>query len=199
MSKGVFRGEGQSLTHVKSLSIWSPKPGVSTTVREMRMPSSSSSASMSAGSAEGDGWEARGYARRTDSDRVDANSCLEVGLLWRDALLVLQDGLFAQRVDKGSPTGARLACCCAEQRLESVGSLHKGGARAGRGKGEGPKAARPGRLCSSPTTIRVKPRAFLTALRRPPNVDPGPLILGSAAEAIEVRRILTTGRGAGGS
>lgn len=30
--------------HVYSLSIWSPKPGVSTTVREMRTPSSSSSA-----------------------------------------------------------------------------------------------------------------------------------------------------------
>jgi hypothetical protein len=31
--------------YVNSLSIWSPKPGVSTTVREMRTPSSSSSAS----------------------------------------------------------------------------------------------------------------------------------------------------------
>lgn len=40
MTSGRVR---QILTHVKSLSIWSPNPGVSTTVKEMRMPSSSSS------------------------------------------------------------------------------------------------------------------------------------------------------------
>jgi hypothetical protein len=39
----------------------------------------------------------------------------------------------------------------------------------------------------------VNPRAFFTALRLPPKVDPGPLILGSAAEAVEVRRMV--GRG----
>lgn len=43
MTSGLVR---QILTHVKSLSIWSPNPGVSTTVKEMRMPSSSSSVDM---------------------------------------------------------------------------------------------------------------------------------------------------------
>lgn len=44
--KKGWRGWGMARSHLASLSTWSPKPGVSTIVREMRVPSSSSSSSV---------------------------------------------------------------------------------------------------------------------------------------------------------
>lgn len=69
--------------------------------------------------------------RRTDRDGVDADSGLDVRLLGRDALLVFEDGLLAQRIDKGRPAGARLACT-SEQRIPKQVS---GGKRCERGFG----------------------------------------------------------------
>lgn len=90
---------GREDTHLASLSMRSPNPGVSTMVREMRVPSSSSSVYLSMGDpAIGSG---RGDSRRTDGQGLDLDALLLVGRVGVIAVLVVEDGLSAEGVDKG--------------------------------------------------------------------------------------------------
>lgn len=90
-------------THVNSLSILSPNPGVSTIVREMRTPSSSSS------EENGQTRSPQGRDRRllTDIDGLDPDALFDVSSIWVIADLVCDDFRLAKRVDKSRASRAR--------------------------------------------------------------------------------------------
>ena len=92
-------------TYANSLSMLSPKPGVSTMVSAMRTPSSSSSEDRQSA------WQrVRKRGSLTDVDGLDADALLNVGLLRVVRVLVLEHAALAQRVDERCPSGARRAC-----------------------------------------------------------------------------------------
>lgn len=101
------RVSGPGYTHLASLSIRSPKPGVSTIVREMRVPSSSSSVHLSTGVLASIGKKG-GCAgtRRTDGQGLDLDTLLDMGRVRVIAVLMSEDGLVAEGVDEGGS-----ACC----------------------------------------------------------------------------------------
>lgn len=95
------------LHYLASLSIWSPNPGVSTMVSEMRVPSSSSSSS--------DKIESVNYSlvhalstpaprAPTNCDGLDLHALLDMGDRRVIRVLVLQNLLAAQSVDEGCPS-----------------------------------------------------------------------------------------------
>jgi hypothetical protein len=86
--------------YLASLSISSPKPGVSTIVREMRVPSSSSSSSVQDISICPRLEALAETARHTDSDGLDLDTLLGSSIADIVALLVLEDVLAAERVDE---------------------------------------------------------------------------------------------------
>ena len=93
----------EDMTYLASLSIWSPKPGVSTMVSEMRVPSSSSSVCSLARLL--CVWPL--MRRHTNDGRVDLNALLEVSYCWVVGLLVLEHLLAAEGVDESGPASAR--------------------------------------------------------------------------------------------
>ena len=116
----------------------SPKPGVSTTVREMRTLSSSSSADAREGRTWGD------TSRRTDVNGLDADALFEVRILGSIDDLVRQDIRLAEGVHERRATSSRFTC----GRL-----LH---------------CVRLSTRANAPTTIRVNAIPFdLFPLRRP--------------------------------
>ena len=91
-------------TYVNSLSMLSPKPGVSTIVNEILTPSSSSSAS----STNFSGHSTRRYVVvLTDGDGLDSDALLDVCSLWIVANLVWEDLRLAECVYKRRATSSR--------------------------------------------------------------------------------------------
>jgi hypothetical protein len=90
------------ISYLASLSIWSPKPGVSTIVREIRVPSSSNSSSGGFISFPSD--MNRFIATRTNSDGLDSDTLFKVGVGRIICILSLEDLLPAQCVHESSPT-----------------------------------------------------------------------------------------------
>jgi hypothetical protein len=91
-------------THANSLSMLSPKPGVSTTLRAIRTPSSSNSACTYArqpGTHHSDSG-----STRTDAVGLDADALLNVGVGGVAGLLVAEDVGLAQGVHEGGAAGA---------------------------------------------------------------------------------------------
>jgi hypothetical protein len=81
----------QCLSYLASLSIWSPKPGVSTMVKEMRVPSSSNSSS-----ARYQHLYRLVYHRicmRTNGDGFDSDTLLDVGVCSIISILSLENFL----------------------------------------------------------------------------------------------------------
>lgn len=97
------------VTYLASLSIWSPNPGVSTMVSEMRVPSSSSSARKSQRAChDGIRMAMMATARpRTNCDGLDLNTLLDMRGGWVVGVLVSEDLLAAEGVDKGCPASPR--------------------------------------------------------------------------------------------
>jgi hypothetical protein len=89
-------------TYLASLSTWSPNPGVSTMVSEMRVPSSSSSGTGSANCAAND----NPLSRHTDGDGLDLDALLNVCRGGVVRLLMLEDLLATESVHEGCPPGA---------------------------------------------------------------------------------------------
>ena len=88
------------VSYLASLSIWSPNPGVSTIVNEMRVPSSSNSNSASYQSL----FVHIRSELRTNGDRLDSDTFLEMCICRIVGILCLEDFLSAKSVDKGSST-----------------------------------------------------------------------------------------------
>ena len=91
--------------YLASLSIWSPKPGVSTMVRAMRTPSSSSSVH-----TRKEMTTRQQLLLRTDVDRLDPDTLFDMRSLRAIADFMLQDLRFAQGVHKRRAAGARSTC-----------------------------------------------------------------------------------------
>ena len=98
------RRGGDVGTNLASLSTWSPKPGVSTMVSEMRVPSSSSSSSVGHVRNPWVQGPGRISARKhTDGEGLDLDAVLDVRGRRIVRLLVGQDRLAAERVHEGGP------------------------------------------------------------------------------------------------
>lgn len=95
-------------THLASLSIWSPKPGVSTMVKEIRVPSSSNSSSARCQVMIGNKsrW-GDGVYKHTDCDGLDLDAVLDVSTVGVIGLLVREHRLAAQGVDEGGSAWRR--------------------------------------------------------------------------------------------
>lgn len=94
---------GTRAAHLDSLSTWSPNPGVSTTVNEIRVPSSSSSSSVDEYEHRGSGEDSlSGY--RTNGDGLYLNTSLDVCIGGIVLLNTRQNALAAECVDKGGAT-----------------------------------------------------------------------------------------------
>lgn len=101
----VQKGRGcHNSTHVNSLSILSPKPGVSTIVKEMRTPSSSSSTLFHSQSSVTQKWKA---PLLTDIDGLDSDSLFDVSSVWIIADLVGDDLGFTKGIDEGRTSRPR--------------------------------------------------------------------------------------------
>jgi hypothetical protein len=96
-------GRAHVPAYLASLSIWSPKPGVSTTVSEMRVPSSSSSRERQSAHMFLPPSSKRASCQRTDGDGLDLDALLDMGCVGIIRILVLEDLLPAQRVHEGGP------------------------------------------------------------------------------------------------
>lgn len=99
LSQGCW-GSNQ-VTYANSLSMLSPNPGVSTIVRAIRTPSSSSSGYSSGSCIFPDGQ------LRTDIDRLDSNAFFEMSRLWVVRDFVCQNLGLAKGVHECGATSAR--------------------------------------------------------------------------------------------
>lgn len=102
--------------YLASLSIWSPNPGVSTMVKEMRVPSSSSSSSDLSRQPDVNIREPQAPSR-TNSDGLDLDAILDVNIGGIVRVLVLEDIFATERVDKCSTAYCTVAAV--SNRLDS--------------------------------------------------------------------------------
>ena len=123
-------GEEDDATHANSLSMLSPNPGVSTMVRAMRTPSSSSSVH-----ARKEMTTRRQLLLRTDVDRLDPDTFFNVRSLRAVADLVREDLGLAEGVHERRAAGARGPCDATEPRSvytkSRVSTCHGGRTRGG--------------------------------------------------------------------
>src|ERR1700722_18993543 len=99
--------------YANSLSMLSPKPGVSTIVRAMRTPSSSSSefVEMLQKSREREGEKnTRASLALTNVDGLNSNAVFNVSSVWVVRDFMGQNLGFAQSVHESRAAGARSAC-----------------------------------------------------------------------------------------
>ncbi len=94
---------GHEGTYLASLSTWSPKPGVSTIVSEIRVPSSSNSSSDGRVSHHIKHTPGGSIMLHTNCQRLNLDTFLDVGAIGIVRVLVCNDGLTAKSVDEGSP------------------------------------------------------------------------------------------------
>lgn len=100
---GASELTGTRAAHLDSLSTWSPKPGVSTTVKEIRVPSSSSSSSVDEDEHRGSGEDSLSEYR-TNGDGLYLDTALDVCIGGIVLLNTRQNALAAECVDEGGAT-----------------------------------------------------------------------------------------------